>query len=144
MKTTKKGQKLKSRQPQGLTSKQKTFADAILNNPKITGTQAAMQAYNAVSERTAQAIASENLSKPLIMEYLIDHAVAAEHTVFEVMQTSSSLKKDAQHASVALRAASDILDRVHGKATQKMESTSVAVSINIDLANATMDSPEPV
>lgn len=135
---TKQGQKLKRRQPHKLTAKQKAFADAILANPKITGTQAAMQAYDAVSERTAQTIASENLSKPMIMEYLTNKAIEAEYQVFDLMQRTGSLATEHPgYASVSLAAAKDILDRVHGKPTQRIESKSTSVTIHIDLASTT-------
>lgn len=132
---TKKGQKLKRRQPNQLTAKQKAFADAILANPNASATSAALKAYDTKEYNTAAALASENLGKPNILAYLQDHAIEAEHTVFDVMLTSKALAEDASHASVALRAASDILDRVHGKAVQKQEISVQSVAISLDLTH---------
>lgn len=134
--STTQGQKLKRRQPNKLTAKQKAFADALLANPKMSGTQAAMQTYDTASTMTARALASENLAKPNIMEYLTSHAQEAEYEVFELMKRTSKMAEESPgYASVSLAAAKDILDRVHGKATQRVETTSTAVAINIDLAS---------
>lgn len=119
-----------------LTAKQKAFADKILANPFITGKQAAQEVYNPQNPHTSEVIAYENLRKPDIMIYLNEHAVEAEKTVYQVMKSSRDLKEDSSHATVALRAASDILDRVHGKPTQRTETVSTGVTINIDLSGS--------
>lgn len=52
-----------------ITQKQKTFADAYIENGG-NGTQAALVAYETESKDTARAIASENLIKPNVVNYL--------------------------------------------------------------------------
>lgn len=121
-----------------LTRKQKAFADELLQNPKRSATQAVMNTYDVQKRRTAEVIASENLRKPEIMKYLHDNAGEAESTVITVMNYSKELgrtgdKSGAAYASVALASAKEILDRVHGKATQRTEVTSKKVSVHIDL-----------
>ena len=121
-----------------LTAKQKAFADELLANPKTSGQDAALKAYGkegkTISDNTARAIASENLTKPNIMAYLEAHAVDAEIVLFDVMKTAQEqAPNSAGHAAVAVSAAKDILDRVHGKATQKTEINQKTVVVNIDL-----------
>ena len=49
------------------TFKQKTFAQSYVKN-KGNGTKAALEAYNPNNKVTAQSIATENLSKPLVRQ----------------------------------------------------------------------------
>lgn len=123
-----------------LTRKQRMFADTIIANPRITGEKAAIQVYGKsnkeLSPNVARSIASENLTKPNIMVYLQQHAVEAEKTMYRVMNRSEQLMEESPgYAAVAKSAASDILDRIHGKATQQVETTSKQVVINIDLTS---------
>ena len=124
-----------------MTGKQKAFADKILANPTQPAYKAAQEVYNPKTDRTANSIAVENLQKPVIMAYLHAHSKEAEKTITEVMQYSKVQGMDnPAFAGVAVRAAQDVLDRVHGKATQKIEANTKTVSINIDLTGlATTD-----
>ena len=126
------------------------FADIILRDPKISGKEAIKRSYGKpgkpVSDRTAEVMASENLRKPEIMIYLENHAQKAEQGIIEIAEYSKEYGKTgdkvgAGYASVALASYKDILDRVHGKATQKVESTSRSVNINLDLTSVT-DEPK--
>lgn len=117
-----------------LTRKQKAFADALLNDNKISATQAVIDAgYDVKDRHIARQIAGENFQKPAIQAYLDIHAQQATDTVLEIMSLSRSKADDSSHATVALRAAQDILDRKHGKAVQQVETRSVGVTIAIDL-----------
>jgi hypothetical protein len=51
-----------------LTKKQQIFIDEYLKTEN--GTQSALKAYDVNNKKTAQAIASENLSKPLVIEVI--------------------------------------------------------------------------
>jgi hypothetical protein len=121
-----------------LTRKQKAFADILLENPKLSATKAALRSYNTTDRTTASVIATENLAKPSIMKYLNDHASDAENTLLEVMNYSKdSGRENPSYAAVAVSAAKDVLDRVHGKATQKIESHSTSVNLNLSLQDIT-------
>ena len=61
----------------GLTRKQKAFADKLLEDPKISATQAVKETYNVSTNHSAEVIANENLSKPEIMRYLQENAITA-------------------------------------------------------------------
>lgn len=123
-----------------LTGKQKAFADAILANPKRPAYVAAGEAYETVDTDTQMSIASENLRKPQIMAYLSDRAQEAEIVLFDTMQRSNELIETAPgYATAAIAAANSVLDRVHGKATQRIESTSTRLTISIDLTQEDVD-----
>ncbi len=122
-----------------MTGKQKAFADQVLANPTKPKKKIIMDVYDVTIERAAEVMASENLRKPAIMAYLDKHAVVAEETLYDIMQDSRSKsktfsKEGAAYAGVAVTAAKDILDRIHGKATQRIESRSESVIIGIDLS----------
>lgn len=108
-----------------LTKKQANFVKELLSDKKISATEAARRSYNVTSDNSASLIASENLRKPQILAHLQANSERAEAKIVELLE---SKKPEIQLAS-----AKDILDRVHGKATQKVEQTSVGISLNIDL-----------
>lgn len=122
-----------------LTRKQQAFVQHIIDNPKSSAKAAAKAAYNVTSDRSAETVASENLRKPEIMAYLENHAQDAKSTLLEVMKYSkehgmSGTKEGAAYAAVALNASKDVLDRVYGKAAQRIEMQSTSVSVTINLA----------
>jgi hypothetical protein len=123
-----------------MTGKQKAFADILIANPTLPKKEAIKRVYNVTSERASEVMASENLRKPAIMEYLRDHAQEAETTLHEVMQYSKEQgKEQPAYAAVAVSAAKDVLDRVHGKATQRTENVSVSLNFGMDLSGQLPD-----
>jgi hypothetical protein len=122
-----------------LTPKQKAFADAILDNPTITGAQAVIQAgYDVTTENSARVLASENLTKHNIQLYLANHLEEAERVMIELMRLSKDYatdggKEGAAYATVALNASKDIQDRIKGKAVQQIEQRSTKLVISIDM-----------
>lgn len=121
-----------------LTRKQKAFADYLLNNPKASGTEAIKATYSLGSkhgttskrgeELTASVMATENLAKPNILAYMLEKAPEAELRVLQLMRS--------ENEPIALAAAKDVLDRTHGRAVQRTESTSTSVNIAIDLSGS--------
>jgi len=118
-----------------LRPKQKKFADKYLELGNAT--EAAAQTYKVKKRQTAEAIGYENLRKPQIMTYLALHDNAAQNTIIEVMNNSKELKDEPAHARVALDSAKDVLDRLHGKATQRVEQHSTSVNLNLSLKDLT-------
>jgi phage terminase small subunit len=110
-----------------LTRKQKAFADELLSNPKLSATKAALRTYNTVDRSTASVIATENLAKPSIQIYMDEHVDRAKNRIVTLVESDRE--------EIALNASKDILDRVHGKATQKIESTSTSVNLNLSLTD---------
>lgn len=95
-----------------LTRKQKEFCKEIQDwtNP----TQAALKVYDTTDYSTAWAIASENLKKPKIKEFLDEHVQDAKSMIYVLSQT-------AEKEETRLKASQDIIDRIEGKATQRIK-----------------------
>lgn len=110
-----------------LTKKQKAFADTLINNPKMSATQAVLKTYGKpeapTTIGTAQQIAHDNLSKPNVQLYMNSHIDKAKMTVVSLMDS----KKD----DIRLRASESILDRTYGKPTQKTDNTSTSLVAHI-------------
>lgn len=109
-----------------LTRKQKAFADELINNPKISATEAVARTYDVATRRTAEVIASENLRKTEIQAYLDEHVSMAKGRIVE-------LARQEEDKRLALDASKDILDRTLGKATQKIQTENANVNISIVL-----------
>jgi phage terminase small subunit len=122
---------------EGLTRKQKAFADKLIANPKMSATKAVIETYSPTTYGTARQIASQNLAHPSILKYLDKHLEQAEITVLNIMTNSEKLKDEPAHAKIALDSANSVLDRVLGKATQKTESQSTVVTLDLKLTDIT-------
>lgn len=129
-----------------LTRKQQAFVQYLIDNPTSSAAEAVRHAYNlkdtSKANSTARTIAAENMAKPSVALELAKHSRTAELALLEVLQTSKDFSHQgntagASYAATAVSAANSILDRVHGKATQRIEQSSQAVTINIDLTAAT-------
>lgn len=122
-----------------LTKKTNSFIKQIVDNPKISATQAMVQSdFDIKSRDTARMMASEYLAKPNVLTELSKYSLDSELTLIKLMNTSSKFsetgtKEGASYATVALNTANSILDRLHGKATQTVSTSSTAVTLNIDL-----------
>ena len=105
-----------------LTTKQKLFADKVLNEPKKPRVQIAQEVYGKpdkpISYRTANSISVENMQKPVIQIYMDKHISKAKQRITELL--------DSDNEQIVLASSKDILDRTYGKASQKQESTSVS------------------
>lgn len=115
-----------------LTRKQKRFADYLLKHPKARPKEAAMEAYDKTSDHSYEVIASDNLKKVEILNYLNEHDVEAQNTVISVMVNATKKKDEAQFQKLALDSANSVLDRIHGKAKQTVDSSSTVVNLNVE------------
>ena len=100
-----------------------------------------MEVYNAKSRAVAANLASHLLKRPKVQAELSKYSNAAEVNLVTLAEVSTKYAKDggrdgAAYAAVSERVNNSILDRVHGKATQRIEATSMAVNINVDLSGA--------
>ena len=98
-----------------LTKKQKEFADNYLESGN--GTKSVLKSYNTEDEKTAGVIASQNLGKLSIQEYLQDKAKECAIMAFE-------LAKNAQNENVRLGACKDLMDRGGLKPIERQDITS--------------------
>lgn len=108
------------------TKKQREFIEEYLRTGN--GTQAANKAYNPNNNKTAAAIASENLNKPYLQAEISKRLQDAKDMIYTLSQSS---EKD----EVKLRASQDIVDRIEWKATQKIETSG---ELKLDLDNASI------
>lgn len=115
-----------------LKANSKKMLDIIASQKTRNATAAYKEVHPTASTAVAKAQASALLAKPEAQLYLNQHIDKAKQTIVELM--------DSEKDDIRLRASTDVLDRTHGKATQKVEQTSVGVSLNIDLTSAL---PEP-
>lgn len=119
-----------------LTPKQKAFVKELLDNPKLPAAEAVRRAYNTpekqMTDGSARVIAYENMRKPAIISKLQDHTELVESaligTVSDWAQDDAPRKRE-----IALDAAKFIHDKVHGRATQRVEQSTNAVIISIDM-----------
>lgn len=95
-----------------LTPKEKAFADEYLETGN--GVQSALKTYDTESYKTASNIASTNLDKPRVIEYLQSHAE-------EVAKNMYRLALSAESEQVQVSAGKDILDRAGFKPVDKSE-----------------------
>lgn len=116
-----KGLKDKKAKSAGLTRKQRAFADKILDNPKISNTQAYVEAYGNDNVKTAGKAAHNLMKNPKVLQYMETYAPQAERRIIELTQS--------ENERIALDASRDILDRTKGKAIARTESMNVNVSI---------------
>ena len=111
-----------------LTIKQSNFVAELLKDKKISATQAVRNTYNVESINGASQIATDNLRNPKILQHLQANSVRAESVIVDLLEDKKS--------EVRLASAKDILDRVHGKATQRIGQTTTGVTLTIDLTSA--------
>lgn len=102
------------------TMKQKKFADKYLETGN--GRQSVMGVYDVKSPEVADSIASENLRKPKVIEYL-------ESKAEKVSENMVKLALNAGSESVQFQASKDILDRAGYKPVEKSQS----LNLNIDV-----------
>jgi len=128
---------------QQLTRKQQAFVRYLLANPKASATEAANQTYSVANRGVAGTIAVENMQKPAIMAVLEKHDLKAQKVLAEGLQATKGIYANGEKVDeeidhqVRLRAADSILDRLHGKATQRVEQHSTSVNLNLSLNDIT-------
>lgn len=115
-----------------LTRKQQAFVDVLVENPKVTATEAVERTYSVSNRNVARNIASENLSKPNIQSALSEYSELSEQAIIGTIKDWKS-SENTRRREIATNLAMYTHDKVHGKATQKVEQSSVSVGINIDL-----------
>lgn len=104
-----------------ISLKQKKFIDILVET--WNATEAAAKAYNTKNRSTAQAIWSENLSKPLIKASIEDRLRDAKNMIYTIAMTWE--KEDTR-----LRASQDIVDRNEGKPIQRViQDTNVSLNV---------------
>ena len=121
-----------------LTRKQQAFVQHLINNPKDSATTAAKHTTNASTDGYARLAAHRMITNDNVKLELAKHSATAEMVILKVLkQSETRMTEDKPRAvdwaNTARQTADSILDRVHGKATQRQEVTTSVVTLNIDL-----------
>lgn len=104
-----------------LTKKERGFAKDYLETGN--GVQSALDNYDVTSYSSAGAIASQNLKKLKIQQYLADKAEDASTMIYKLSQ-------EGEAEAIRLSASKDIMDRAGYKPIEKSQS----VNVNIEAA----------
>lgn len=106
-----------------LTRKQKTFADEYLKTGN--GTHSAKKAYNIKkkSDTVAAVIATENIRKPNVLEYLKENASIAASVIMDLVQNEET------PAAVRLGASKDVLDRAGYKPIERTQDVNFNINV---------------
>ena len=123
-----------------LTRKQRAFVEELVNNPKQSATQAVLKTYNTTDYHTAGDIAHTNLKKPEIVTELAKYNNMVENSIITTINRYKD-SEQLEEVKEAMQNARWVHDKVHGKATQKLETTSKVLNISIDLTNNDDDTP---
>ncbi len=110
-----------------LTKKEKGFADDYIETGN--GTKSVLKHYDTESENVAGAIASQNLRKLKIQQYIEEHAEKAESMIY-------NLSQNAEAETVRLNASKDILDRAGFKpATDSEKPINILIPVLVKFLN---------
>ena len=106
-----------------LTRKQKAFADEYLKTGN--GTHSAKKAYNIKkkSDTVAAVIATENIRKPNVLEYLKENASIAASVIMDLVQNEET------PAAVRLGASKDVLDRAGYKPIERTQDVNFNINV---------------
>ena len=110
-----------------LAPKMKAFADELINNPKISQTEAYLKTHKTQSRDTARANASRTLAKANVQIYMDKHIEKAKSKVVQLI--------DSNKENIALQASEAVLDRALGKATQRIETENKHLIMKIDTSD---------
>lgn len=110
-----------------MTMKKKTiaFADALINNPRLSGTTAYLVTHETDNRASARVNASQLLAKPEVQIYMQKHVDKAKKKIVQLV--------DSDREEIALKASESILDRNLGKALTRTNSLNVDISIETAL-----------
>lgn len=115
-----------------LSPRQQTFVTELLSNKNTTLTAAAKKAYQSNSDEVAAMTGSRLMSNDKIISALAMHNDLLEGTLLDTV-TDWGHESNTRRREIAQNAAMYMHDKVHGKATQRIEQQSVSVDIAIDL-----------
>jgi hypothetical protein len=118
-----------------LTRKQEAFVKHLVENPKASATQAVLSTYNIDNPKTASVVAAQNLVKPSIVTELAKYNNLVENTLINTVNEYSQSDKQWER-SLAVDTSKYIHDKIHGKATQRIEQQTTGVTLTIDLTSA--------
>jgi uncharacterized membrane protein YfhO len=117
-----------------LTGKQQAFVNELINNPTSTATEAYKKAYNptTTNRQVIHNGASEVRNNPTVKSELAKYSGLYEQVLNDTVEEWGH-EDNTRKREIATTIALALHDKVHGKATQKVQTTSEVVSIAINL-----------
>ena len=103
----------------------KAFIDKLALDPKISATKAYLETHETTNSASARASASKLLASPNVRLYMEEHVYKARNRIVDLI--------DSEKEEIALRASDSVLDRQLGRPTQRVETSSNIVYVNIDM-----------
>ena len=120
----------------------KQFAERYVAN-NMNGTQTAVELYNAKERKTAQSIATENLSKPVMQKAIVEEMEKQgldDKTISEIMNRNVKQKQSYSASNTAI----DIYHKVKGTYAPEKKET---INLNLtgsDLKDAIRDTMQEI
>lgn len=117
-----------------LTRQQAAFVEELLTNKRATKTTAYKAAYNTsnMKPNTIHREAYATARLPQVMSRLADYSDLTEQTMINTL-TDWGRENNSRKREIALNQAQFMHDKIHGKATQRVEQSTQQVTISIDL-----------
>lgn len=119
-----------------LTPKRQAFVKHLVDNKTATGLEAAKAAYGKpgkpISDTVAKSMASELLADPVVKSELAKYNNLVESTLVNTINEWGGSDRPRER-EIAQNAAMYVHDKVHGRATQRVEQQSTVVMIGIDM-----------
>jgi len=107
-----------------LAPKVKAFADELINNPKISQTEAYIRTHTTSNRNTAKINASKTLTNTNVQIYMDKHIDKAKKRVVQLI--------DSNKENIALQASEAVLDRALGKSIQRVQTENKHLVMHID------------
>jgi hypothetical protein len=126
------------------TRKELAFVKHLVEHPKGTATEAYKSAYNVRPTTKLASLhsqASATMSKPTVVSELAKYSNLIENTLINTVNDWGS-EENTRKREIAINTSMFIHDKIHGKATQKIQSTSEVVQISINLTGDSDLPPE--
>lgn len=111
--------------------KTKEFVDILLEDPKISATNAYLATHETTNRTTAKNNAHQTLKKPNVQIYMQKHAKRAANRIVELI--------DSEKEDMSFKASVEILDRTYGKAIQKSVNQNTNLNVNVEASKELAD-----
>lgn len=118
----------------GLTISERRLAKLLLANPDMTDKEAGLTVFNTTNPEHARQTALQTRNRPAVMAYMEAHGGLAEKTAVEVLRNARKRKDKLGWQRLAADQSERILDRLHGKPTQRTEVNGRVLNVTIDLS----------
>ena len=116
-----------------LKQNSKQILDIIATQKEKNATKAYKEVHPNASDVTARNNVSQLLAKPSAQIYLQKHIDKSIETKVRILGTAEGKPEEIGWQNLANTVAEQVLDRHLGKATQRTETASTTVNINLDL-----------